>query len=257
MKWNFGALWKRRDPIKPETTRARLRLDPPLPLIYAVGDVHGCLDELIACERRIVDDAADVDGDRLIIMLGDYVDRGPRSAQVIDHLLEPPPAGFERICLAGNHEEAMLRFVDQPRNNMDWLDFGGVETLRSYGVDIERLLRFVDAKALPAVLRDMIPERHLGFIRDLPVAIDAGQHLYVHAGVRPGIALSEQSDRDLMWIREPFLSQGPGFPVTVVHGHTISQEPAVGRGRLGIDTGAYATGRLTAARIQGGVASVL
>jgi serine/threonine protein phosphatase 1 len=248
----FG-LSAQRPPERPR--RPRLTLRSPLPTIYAVGDVHGCFDQLLDCERRIVADAGGAPG--VIVMLGDYVDRGPRSSDVLEHLIAPPPPGFRRICLAGNHDDAMASFVADPRANMTWLDFGGDETLRSYGVDIVHLLRHGGPKSLPGILAEAIPRRHLDLLAGLPVALVADDFLFVHAGVVPGIPIGDQADEDLMWIREPFLSEGPGFAATVVHGHTPARQPSFAKGRIGIDTGAYMTGCLTVLKITGGVAAVL
>lgn len=237
--------------------RARLVLPDPLPTIYAVGDAHGCLRELEAAEARIVADAAGEPGAKVIVHLGDHVDRGPCSAQVLDRLTAPPPAGFQRISLAGNHDDMMLRFIEDPKRNMDWLDVGGEATLRSYGLDLSRLLQHSGTGRLSDILADAIPERHVDFLRDLPVSVSAGTFLFVHAGLRPGIPLARQSDEDLMWIREPFLSRGPGLEMTVVHGHSPTKEPHFGSGRIGIDTAAYATGRLTVLKVSRGFATIL
>ena len=144
--------------------RAQIRLNADIS-IYAVGDVHGCLDELLALEDRIVADAAQLPGQKLIIMLGDYVDRGPASAQVIDHLIAPAPAGFERICLTGNHEIVMLQYLDGGIQLADWFSMGAGATLRSYGIDHERLaLMYQSADLVNDVIRKTIPSSHIAFL---------------------------------------------------------------------------------------------
>ena len=232
-------------------------LPDPLPVVYAVGDIHGCHDLLVEAEKRIVADGAGRPGRHLIVHLGDYVDRGPRSADVLDRLTGPAPRGFTRVCLAGNHDEGMLRFLEDPGRNMPWLEFGGDATLRSYGLDIVHLLRHMPPGRLAAVIREAIPQRHVDFLRDLPISLNVGRHIFVHAGLQPGLPLEDQQDEDLMWIREPFLTEGHGLDFTVVHGHTPSSEPSFGPGRIGIDTGAYMTGRLTVLRVEAGVATVI
>ena len=222
----------------------RLYFDRWPEALYAIGDVHGCLPQLLDMERQIAADAAGVAGDKWIVMLGDYVDRGPQSAGVVAHLLRPPPAGFRRFCLRGNHEQMMLDFLDDPDEHAYWLLEGGLDTLQSYAIG-----------AGPALLADVhqigrhIPLDHLQFLRDLPLFLSLPGTAFVHAGIRPGRSLAEQTDEDLIWIREPFLSSElPGAP-RVVHGHTPGPEPVVTPYRVCLDTRCYLTGRLTAARI--------
>ncbi|NML72736.1 serine/threonine protein phosphatase [Rhizobium sp. S-51] len=239
--------------------RPRLEFAPDLyAAIYAVGDVHGCLAELLALEARISEDGRFIDGPKLIIMLGDYVDRGPTSRQVLDYLLSPPPEGFDRILLCGNHEDLFLQFMAQPEDNLDWLRFGGVETLMSYGIDVTRIMEEGGGMAaLATSMQAEVPALHRALLQALPIAVKVGDFVFVHAGLRPGVALDAQKDEDLIWIREPFLARGPETAVTVVHGHTPSSMPSFGPGRIGIDTACYSTGRLTAARIVGNEAVIL
>ena len=229
--------------------RARIRLNADMP-IYAVGDVHGCLDELLALEERIVADAAQLPGQKLIIMLGDYVDRGPASAQVIDHLMAPAPAGFERICLTGNHEIVMLQYLDGGIQLADWFSMGAGATLRSYGIDHERLaLMYQSADLVDDVVRKTIPSSHVAFLRSLPILVETPGHLFVHAGIRPGIDLAKQQDGDLVFIRSEFYDRAHLLNQFVVHGHTPVEQPRLEGLRLNIDSGAYYSGRLTAVRI--------
>lgn len=224
--------------------RHRLQFEDWPPALYAVGDVHGCLAELLEIERGIVADAAGIAGKKWIVMLGDYVDRGPQSAQVIDHLLQPPPAGFERFCLVGNHEVMMLDFLDDPAEHAYWLDQGGLETLQSYGARPGGR----DPTG-PGASPHGIPAAHEQFLRELPVSLRLPGWLFVHAGVRPGIAIESQSEEDLVWIREPFLSLPPPGGIRVVHGHTPGPEPVVTPYRICLDTHCFLTGRLTALRL--------
>jgi serine/threonine protein phosphatase 1 len=223
----------------------------PVSAIYAVGDVHGRLDLLVAAERRIVADAAGYPGPKMIVMLGDYVDRGPASCGVIDHLLGPVPAsGFDRLCLCGNHDQAFFDFLESPRLNLRWLEYGGDATLQSYGIDARHILQHGGGiKVLEQVVADTVPLSHRRMLEELAVLFSVGPYVFVHAGVVPGTDIDDQEDSDFMWIREPFLSQGPRNRFTVVHAHTPSPEPVFGPGRIGIDTGAYATGKLTVLRV--------
>lgn len=242
----------------PVNRRERVEIDPQDTVVYAIGDIHGCLAELRAAERRIIADAAHLPASRRIILaLGDLIDRGPQSAAVLDHFADAPPAGFERLSLCGNHDETFLSFIEDPQANMGWLEFGGEQTLESYGIDVTRLARHRGAAGLGDIVRATVPDSHIAFLRKLPVALRMGGALFVHAGVRPGVPLTEQSDDDFMWIREPFVSQPHGLGVMVIHGHTPANEPVFATGRIGIDTGAFATGRLTVLRVFDGEAAIL
>jgi serine/threonine protein phosphatase 1 len=230
--------------------RARLRLDTAGIAIYAVGDVHGCLDELLSLERAIVANGKNLPGRKLIIMLGDYVDRGPASSQVIDHLLAPPPAGFERICLAGNHEVVMLDYIDGRLGLADWMSMGAASTLLSYGIDHDRLAQiYRSSRQIDEVIRRTIPAAHIAFLRSLPILVEAQRFIFVHAGVRPEVDLERQSDYDLAFIRSEFYERAHLLKKYVVHGHTPVAEAKREGMRVNIDTGAVFGGRLTALRI--------
>ncbi|MEO1090068.1 MAG: metallophosphoesterase [Pseudomonadota bacterium] len=218
--------------------------------VYAVGDVHGRLDLLIALESRIAEDAAGIRGceRRILVMLGDYVDRGRWSRGVLDHLCDPPPAGFERVLLCGNHDWWMQQFLDEEGDPLPWLTAGGDMTLESYGVDV------IGSLAEPGAIGRLrqrfarrVPPAHRRLLNKLVFMHNEGDYLFVHAGIRPGLPLEHQERRDLMFIREPFLSEPGDLGVVVVHGHTIVREPVVTSNRIGIDTGAWRTERLTAA----------
>jgi serine/threonine protein phosphatase 1 len=234
--------------------RARLTAAEWPAVVYAIGDIHGCLDELRLLEKLIAEDAADVgDGERWLVTLGDYIDRGPHSAQVIGHLMSAPPEGFRRIAIAGNHEQMLLDFLADPAANAQWLEFGGLETARSYGMrDRPALGGPRWARAIARDLAGLIPESHLEFLRALPISLTVPGNFFVHAGIRPGVAVDEQADEDLLWIREPFLEQGMPGGVLVIHGHTPANEPELRAWRVGIDTAAFASGRLTAVRLSPG-----
>jgi serine/threonine protein phosphatase 1 len=229
----------------------------PLTRIYAIGDIHGRIDLLEALHRRIVDDAQQASADRmLIIYLGDYIDRGPDSRRVIDRMIEGPPPPFESVFLKGNHEAFMLRFLGDASVGDLWLHNGGAATLASYGI-ADASAGGGDLGAIQARLRAALPAAHLEFLETLGLMHVEGDYLFVHAGLRPGVALEAQSERDLLWIRDEFLhAEGP-FPKVVVHGHSIHPTPEFMDYRIGIDTGAYATGTLTALVLQGGTRAIL
>lgn len=230
--------------------RERVELELSDTVVYAVGDVHGCFRELRALEAKIVADAATLPGRKLIVMLGDYIDRGPDSARVLDHLIAPPPAGFERICLIGNHEAQALDYLDGKLSLERWLATGARSALFSYDIDAEHLAElYGSAGKLDEYIRANIPRDHIRFMRSLPIMAYSERFLFVHAGIRPGVPLLDQKDDDLLYIREEFFEASRRLDRWVVHGHTPTDFPRIEGRRLGIDTGAFKTGRLTAVRI--------
>ncbi|PBC05158.1 serine/threonine protein phosphatase [Mesorhizobium sp. WSM3860] len=232
--------------------RERLMMDMRDTVVYAIGDVHGCYDELRTLEQKIELDALQFRGRKIIIMLGDYVDRGPNSRRVVEHLMAPPPEGFMRVCLAGNHEVAMLAYLDGHLSREPWLRVGGQETLFSYGIDPDRLADLYGSnEEVDERIREAIPATHVAFMRTLPVMVCSERFVFVHAGIRPGIALEAQDEADLLNIRSEFLAAAHRLDRWVVHGHTIVDVPTLDGRRLGIDTGAFQSGRLTALRIVG------
>lgn len=224
-------------------------------LVYAIGDVHGCYGlfrELLA--RIAADAAASARGRRpIIIQLGDLIDRGPQSAQAVEAAAWLQRRGdIEFQQLMGNHERAMLDFLEQPGPH-DWLMFGGDATLRSYGVEPPEPdaapARFVEAR--DAMLERM-PASHLHCLEHAESMLVLGDYAFVHAGVRPGTPLAEQGDDALLWIGGEFTSSDARFEKIIVHGHTIEEETRIRPNRIGIDTGAYRSGVLTALRIEDG-----
>jgi serine/threonine protein phosphatase 1 len=220
--------------------------------VYAIGDIHGRLDLLRAAHDRILADAQTSRVARkVVVYLGDYIDRGAESRAVVDLLLDEPLPGFQAIHLKGNHEQALLDFLGDSAVAPEWFFYGGDATLASYGVarptpggGPEALL------TVQAELRARLPERHLAFYRALKLSHREGDYLFVHAGLKPGVPLEAQREQDLLWIRDEFLSSDADHGCIVVHGHTIAPRPDVRKNRIGIDTGAYATGRLTCLRID-------
>jgi serine/threonine protein phosphatase 1 len=205
-------------------------------------------------EDAIVDDAATIDGEKWIIYLGDYIDRGKDSAGVLDFLLARAPKGFRRFCLVGNHEVMALSFLQNPQAHSDWLGFGGHETLYSYGLSATAL-QGGSARNRHAVIESHVPAEHMEFLAELPLSISVPGNVFVHAGIRQGVPMPEQVESDLLWIRDAFFEAPPTPGLRVVHGHTPNAEPVVTENRICVDTGAFATGVLTAARLtpDGGV----
>ena len=226
--------------------------------VYAVGDVHGCATQLAALLDLIVaDDKARPPAHTSVILLGDLVDRGPDSAGVIARAIELAQGPFEARFLAGNHEEMMLGAYDGEAEALrGFCRNGGRETLLSYGLspgDYERL----DYTEVAAAMQALVPAAHVAFLRGMEDMVRIGDYAFVHAGVRPGVALDEQSVRDLRWIRRSFMEHEGRHEQVIVHGHTIEPAPANRRWRIGIDTGAYTGGPLTALVLDGAERSFL
>ncbi|GAA4040348.1 metallophosphoesterase family protein [Sphingomonas rosea] len=219
---------------------------------YVVGDVHGRLDLLDDLLARIEADHANRSVKRgLIVFLGDLIDRGPASAGVVERIRTLKLPGFSTVAITGNHEEVLRRILDGEAGEIaGWLRYGGAETLQSYGLDPDQLRVLGQAEQQERILA-AIPEAHRHFYATMADSLRFGDYLLVHAGIRPGVDLDQQKLHDLRWIREPFLSDTRDHGVAVVHGHTISEAVEVVGSRIGIDTGAYSTGRLTAFAIEG------
>ena len=219
---------------------------------YAIGDIHGRLDLLQDLLAKI---HAELQHDpakkTLIVFVGDLIDRGPSSAQVVERLRTYKREGIRTVFLLGNHEEVLLRIIGGEAGLIDkWRWFGGAECLESYGVDPSQLLNATEEEAL-TIVRNAIPREHVRFLESFSDSCRFGDYLLVHAGIRPGVEFEEQSQNDLRWIREPFLLDDSDHGCVVVHGHTICREVEERPNRIGIDTGAYRTGVLTALAIEG------
>ncbi len=223
--------------------------------VYAVGDIHGRVDLLAALHEHIVDDAAAATaGRKVLVYLGDYVDRGPRSFEVVDMLIEAPLEGFEIVYLKGNHEDFLLRFVEEEDLvTADlWFINGGDATLHSYKVPLLALpFGPAELETVRHAFLAALPPSHMRFFQGLKMFHVEGDYLFVHAGIKPGVPLDEQDEEDLLWIREEFLDSDSDFGHMVVHGHTPAAETDVRPNRIGIDTGAFYTDRLTCLVVEG------
>ena len=220
---------------------------------YAIGDIHGRLDLLEDLLAKIHAELQHYPSARtLLIFVGDLIDRGPSSAQVIERLRTYSRTGIQPVFLLGNHEEVLLRILRGDAELITkWRWFGGAECLQSYGVDPQQLAHVSETEAL-AVVRSAIPRDHVEFLESFVDSCRFGDYLFVHAGIRPGVQFDQQSQADLRWIREPFLLDDTDHGFVVVHGHTIRDEVEERPNRIGIDTGAYRTGILSALAIEGG-----
>lgn len=223
---------------------------PPGQRVYAVGDIHGRLDLFEALARAIdADDAAAAPADSLVVLLGDLVDRGPGSAGVIAQARDWQGRRAVRI-LAGNHEEMFLRSLSDVEMFRHFLRHGGRETALSFGIDRETFVRATLEEA-QELMRAAVPAADIAFLENFEDMIRVGDYLFVHAGIDPRVPIAEQKRHDLRWIREPFLSHSDPHELVVVHGHTICEAPEDCGNRIGIDTGAFMTGRLTALVLEG------
>ncbi len=230
--------------------------------IYAIGDIHGRRDLLDEILRLIGRDAGEprwagetVPQRWVVVFLGDYVDRGPDSRGVVERILAGPPgrgplAAADWVALRGNHEDYMLRFLSDVSVGAAWCYNGGLDTVRSYAGALPDGAEG-DMAALQLRLARAVPPAHLRFLARLPLWHAEGDYLFVHAGLRPGIAISLQDPLDLLWIRDEFLHSGASFGKVVVHGHSVTSVPEIRANRIGIDTGAYHSGLLTALVLEG------
>ena len=226
---------------------------PSLPAglrIYAVGDIHGHLDLLDELLSRVNADIALRPTARpVFVFLGDYIDRGPCSRETIDRLIEHGGTS-ECVFLKGNHEQIAIKCLSDPNLFDRWMRLGGVETLVSYGVAPGNLANGKQIVELQSAFHGALPQAHFRFFRDQQTSFACGDFFFAHAGVKPRVELSRQAENDLLWIREEFLSSNEDFGKIVVHGHTPVEEPEILPNRINIDTGAFATGRLTCLVIE-------
>jgi serine/threonine protein phosphatase 1 len=227
---------------------------PPETRVYAIGDIHGRADLLRRLHAAIRDDAAAARNlRRVVVYLGDYVDRGHDSRTVLDVILDERLEGFDPVYLLGNHEDIMLTFLEDPGIGPNWFMNGGDATLYSYGIGHPPASdRETRMKMMRDALAKNLPRRHYDFLVGLRLFHTEGDYLFVHAGIKPGRPMAEQAKEDLLWIREEFLRSPLKHGKCVVHGHTIAAEVDIRPNRIGIDTGAFYSGVLTALVLEGG-----
>ena len=234
-------MWKVR-PSRPKRPKARV---PEGVRIYAIADVHGRADLLGQAFARIdADLGSHPTSDVIEIFLGDYIDRGPNSREVID-LLIARSRDRTTVCLSGNHETYVSEFLRNPAVFDDWKQYGGLATLRSYGLAAPIDPDPAERAELSLAFDWRMPSSHRRFLDNLKPSFTCGDFFFVHAGVRPGVPLADQSVEDLLWIRQDFLFHEGDFGKIIVHGHTPVREPDVRSNRINIDTCAHATGQLT------------
>jgi serine/threonine protein phosphatase 1 len=219
--------------------------------VYAIGDVHGCRQELERLLAIIAADRSSSIATSYLVFIGDLIDRGPDSAGVVQRLMSGALPCDRQLFIMGNHEEAMLEAWGGDMETLQgWLAYGGRETLQSYGIDRSETYRL--GPEIIRRIREAVPAEHIRFIESFQDRVRLGDYLFVHAGVRPGIPIDQQDSYDLRWIRSEFLDDGDtDHGAVIVHGHTISDEPEMRANRIGIDTGCFASGRLTALVLEG------
>ena len=221
--------------------------------LYCIGDIHGCLNLLEEVHQKITEDAADYSGNKILVYLGDYIDRGKDSRQVVECVLGEYPPDFRKVFLLGNHEQVLLEFLSG--NNLaiahDWFMFGGLATLRSYGVEVQGIPIAMQFEGLRSELAKKMPMAHQQFFQQLQLNYELGGYFFVHAGVRPKVKLQQQRPEDMLWIREEFIGSDRFHGKIIVHGHHVTAEPVIQHNRIGLDTGAYSSGKLTCAVFEG------
>jgi serine/threonine protein phosphatase 1 len=219
--------------------------------LYVIGDIHGRLDLLDRMIDVIRSDVEEHGAEALTVTLGDYIDRGPNSRGVLDRLASNPfPTPY--IALKGNHEALLEAFLADPAVAKHWRAVGGAETLHSYGVPASGIMFERNYAEAAERLRDALPQEHMRFLLSMKTWLSHGRYFLCHAGIRPGVPLERQEEEDLLWIRGDFLTTKIDFGKIVVHGHTPRLEPEVLPNRINVDTGAFATGRLTCVVLDGG-----
>ena len=219
--------------------------------IYCIGDIHGRADLLQQLHQQILTDANDYKGKKTIVYLGDYIDRGEQSRQVIEMLLSDSLPGFKSIHLMGNHEQILLSFLEYPESSAAWLSFGGRQALNSYGIPLEQLPTMKEVVQLARQLDEKLPDSHLDFLKNCAISWQCGNYYFVHAGIDPEVAIDKQGLDDQLWIRGEFLESKKDHGKIIVHGHSIIFEPELLPNRIGIDTGAFSTGVLTCLVLEG------
>jgi serine/threonine protein phosphatase 1 len=222
--------------------------------VYAIGDIHGRFDLLQRIHQRIAADAAALPRTRrIVVYLGDYVDRGLNSREVVDFLIDQPLAGFESVHLRGNHDQQLLDFLAQPATGALWLRYGGDATLYSYGIRFpDGGPKLMQLQIMSEQLKETIPARHLAFFNGLKLTFEIGDYLFVHAGIHPEKTMEQQTLEDMLWIRDEFLESDFDLGKVVIHGHSVTEKPEIRENRIGVDTGAVFSNTLTCLVLEDG-----
>lgn len=248
--WALGRLFGKRHRIGLQTARV-----PEGVRVYVVGDIHGCIGLLDQLHDLVVADARAARGGlrNIIVYLGDYVDRGLHSREVLDVLSGPPLPGFDPVFLRGNHDQQFLDFFEDPRSGAVWFRYGGDATVYSYGVRIPGSVGAADRFTyIRDELAEKVPQPHIEFLARTQLYCEIGDYAFVHAGIRPELPLDRQVPEDLMWIRDAFLDYDRPLDKVVVHGHSVSDQPQLREHRIGIDTGACYGNALTCLVLEDG-----
>lgn len=246
----FERIFGKRNRVSLETARV-----PEGVRVYVIGDIHGCVGLLQKLHAKIVVDARKFGaGHRnIVVYLGDYVDRGLHSREVLDVLIDSRLPGFDAVFLRGNHDQQLLDFIDDPRSGAAWFKYGGDATVYSYGVRIPETISTAERFAyVREQLLEWVPRAHIEFLAQTQLYCEIGDYAFAHAGVRPGRPLDRQVPEDLMWIREEFLDYDRALGKVVVHGHSVSDQPQLREHRIGIDTGACYGNALSCLVLEGG-----
>ena len=219
--------------------------------IYAIGDIHGCLNELVSIHQKILSYEKYKKEEDLIIYLGDYIDRGPKSKQVVDEIIEFKNKGFKTYFLMGNHDEMMIDFLLNKINNLkNWLNFGADQTFRSYDIEVVEFIKdgFDDyvIDKLREILIEKLGNDHINFFTNLKLKFLVSQYLFVHAGIDPKKKLDNQTKKDYLWSRsDSFFHKEFKAEKIIVHGHTPEKDIINLPGRINVDTGCYFSGKLS------------
>jgi serine/threonine protein phosphatase 1 len=238
LKKRISSLFKKNPPAQaflPANTR-----------IYCIGDIHGCHQLLQELLLKIHTDMKNFNGSMSMVYLGDFIDRGPHSKEVIETLLNNAQPDIETIYLRGNHEQTLLDCLENPLLIPIWLSYGGLAALASYNVTVPKIpTKFQDLLEIQQQLQEKLPPSHYHFFSETRLSYTLGAYFFVHAGIYPGRSLARQQPEDLLWIRDEFIQSTKHHEKIIVHGHTISSQPELLSNRIGIDTGAFSSGKLT------------
>lgn len=238
MKKRISSLFKKNLPV-PAFLPADTRL-------YCIGDIHGCNSLLQELLLEIQQDRQNFNGKIIMVYLGDYIDRGPNSKEVIETLLHNEQANIETIYLRGNHEQTLLDCLENPILIPTWLSYGGLSALASYNVMVPKIpTKLQDLIEIQQQLQEKLPPSHYHFLSETRLSYTLGAYFFVHAGIYPGRSLARQHPQDLLWIRDEFIQSAKYHEKIIVHGHTITNQPQLLNNRIGIDTGAFNSGKLT------------